>query len=401
MGSFQAVDTARHEYGVGRTQGAVSLVIGVVFVAVVLPLGYLAATDADRNVAHILGVLGAVLLLTGAYLLAWAVRSQLILEGSRITVRGILDERTYDLSELEGSRTIYARHTSIPVICLKGGGRPIDISRYGTDDAFREWFGQLTDLDERDRKAVLDEISQSQELGATPEERMDSLARAKRWSVTLSVIAGAAAIGYLFGPESARLASAAVLWITPIAVLMFLHRSHLLYAIFKQKRDPRAELSIPLILAALALIVNVQDINLISWMPLLPWMVIASAAFILMFYRAVHSNLKTAGATIALLIFALFYGIGTAISADTAADGSKAEVYRVHVMRKYIHVTSGRHRTTTYYLVTEPWGPYEAPIQEMKVSGGMYRNTSEGDLVCIGLRPGLLHAPWFEPVACD
>src|SRR5580658_9363036 len=116
----------------------------------------------------------------GAYLLLRGLRSRIVLEGTRIEVRGAFIEKSADRSEIEGFRTISSRNGSYTRLMLKEGRGSITISKsFDTDDFYREFFQKIPDLDERDRQALLDEISQQQDLGATPEERLAALSSAK------------------------------------------------------------------------------------------------------------------------------------------------------------------------------------------------------------------------------
>jgi len=397
---MQAVETARHEYRLASSQGGVLLVVGVVLIAAIVPIGWAASTDTTVSSAAMILTVGAGMLGVGAYLLAWTTRARLILDESGLSLRGAFSERHVAISDVEGMRNLPQRYGTTPVICVRGGD-PIDPTRFTTDDAFKEWFGRLTDLDERDRKAMLDQITQSEELGATADERMDALGRAKGWSYTLTGAAIAAMVGCLWAPEKFRLPCAAVLWLTPLATLMLLHRSHLLYTVFRPRRDPRADLTTPLTLAGFGLMMASQGMNIVSWQPLMLGTILLGVGFAAAFYHPLRSNVRQGGAVVGLLVLALLYGFGGAISADTLGDGSAPAIYRVRVLDKYIRVTHGKGAHTTYYLHTEPWGPFAQPVRSVSVPSRVYRETNEGDLVCIGLRNGLLHAPWYERMPCE
>jgi hypothetical protein len=397
---MQAVETARHEYRLARSQGGVLLVVGVVLIAAIVPIGWAAWTDTTLSSAAMILTVGAGMLGVGAYLLAWTTRARLTLDKPGLSLRGAFSERHYAMSDVEGMRNLPRKYGTMPVIWVRGGD-PIDVSRFATDDAFRSWFDALPDLDERDRKALLDEIVQSEELGATPDERMNALGRAKGWSYALTGATIAAMAGMLWEPEKFRLPCAAVLWLAPVAAMMLLHRSHLLYTVFRPKKDPRADLTAPLMLAGFGLMTASQGMNIVSWQPLMLGMIPVAVGFVAAFYHPVRSNVQQAGAVIALFFIALLYGFGAVVSADTLGDGSAPAIYRVRVLDKYITVTHGKGAHTTYYLRTEPWGPFAEPVHSVSVPSSVYRTTSEGDLVCIGLRAGLLHAAWYERMPCE
>ncbi len=400
MNSIERVDATRHEYLLKPGQRVVGMVLGTVMIAAIIPLWYLAKTDVNGGMALLIA--GMSVSVCGAYLLARAVRTRLTIGSGQIEVRSLLGERTFDQSAIEGWRTIAGRYGSYRVLCVKGLVNPITISEFATDDAFEAWFGELPDLDERDRKALLEQIEGDQELGATPEERRSALTTAVVWSVALTVITGAAAAGTLWGGAQVRSGCAVALWLAPVVVLLLLYRSPLLYAVFKAKKDPRAELLWPLMISAAGLSLSNQGANMVSWSPLLMWMALAAAAMILAFYGPIRGSVQFSRALIGLIVFSVFYSWGAVTSVDVLGDESAGTIYTIHVVQKYEHVSHGRGgQTTTYYLKTEPWGPYEESIQSIKVGPETYGATNEGDLICIRLRPGLLRGPWYEMEPCN
>lgn len=401
MGSFQQAKGTRREYGIAGSQVVPCLFLGVGFVAGILPISYEAWRDPDRQVGSGILVMGLALLAMGAYLLTWAVRARLTIDGDEITVRGAFDERSCRVSELAGYRMIARRYRTSPVLYPRDGGHPIDLSRFATDEAFRLWLEELPNLDALDAKAHLNAIEQSEELGATREDRLGALGRARSWAIGTGAASAVAAGGLIWGPQSWRLPCAMVLWLGPVVAFFLLHRSPLLFTILKRRGDPRAELVFLLIVPGMGLMFGTENVNLVAWAPVLVWMAPVALLVLLAFYHPATSNVQSSGAVVGLLAIGMLYSWGAALSADTFADGTAPKSYAVHVTRKYIHVTSGRNRSTTYYLRTEPWGPYEAPIDRMKVSMTVYRESQPGDVVCVGLRPGLLHAPWFEQVPCE
>ena len=92
----------------------------------------------------------------GGYMLAYALRVRVVLEGNRITVRGAFRERSAEAADLEGFRTVRSRNGSYTQLVLKGSAGSISIpSSLDTDDEYRAWMQAIPDLDERDRTALL------------------------------------------------------------------------------------------------------------------------------------------------------------------------------------------------------------------------------------------------------
>lgn len=397
MDSLSTLDGRRHEYPIRPSQQMANGIFGLLMIAATIPVVYLSRISAGGSALPLMAV---GLLAGGSYLLAWALRTRLVLDGHEVRVRGVLSEETFDRSDIEGWRTIASRYGSYRVLMVRGRRRPIQLSRFATDAAFQEWFGSIPDLDERDRRALLGEIERSDELGATPEERLAAWRRSKAWNIGLAAVTIAAAGGLIFGEAGWKLPCATVLWLTPVAAVLLLQRSPLLYTVFRPKKDPRADLSVALMISGIGLMFNMEDANLVSWSPLLVWVGVAGVVYFAAFYHAAHSQVRAGNALIGLLVVAAFYSFGAAISADILADSSPATVQPVQVVRRYVHVTSGRGQHTSYFLVTEPWDAYGTTMDRVKVSSRRYRETRVGDVVCVGLHRGLLRAAWYAAVPC-
>jgi heme-degrading monooxygenase HmoA len=393
MNSFQQATATRHEYRLRIAPKGLLLFFAVLLAAV----GIFAAISIA---AHPNGPASAIVFLFllpfSAYMLAVVLRSRLVIEGTRIEVRGAFRERSADLSEIEGFRTISTRNGTYRKLYLKDGRGSITLSSsFATDDDFRAWSQQITDLDKRDRDALLDEISHDQELGATPEERLAALSTARTWSIFALVIAVAAAAALNFADAALQVPSAIVLALIPVALMLLLQRSPLLYAVVKQKSDPRAELSYALLVAGFGLVLHNRGIHFVSMQPLLP--LIAAVAIVCagLLYAAAPKGPQAFGRLIALLFFAGMYSYGLVLVADSLADQSPAIAYNVTVIGK--HISHGR--SNTYYLQLETWGPFAKPNQ-VAVSSSTYDATIPGSQVCLQLHPGRLHAPWFQTAPC-
>lgn len=332
----------------------------------------------------------------GAFLIAWPLRARIALHGTRIEVRGLLQERSADVSEIEGRRTVQSRNGSYTKLYLKQGAGTVNYSNsFALDDDFRAWLQQVPDLDKRDREALLDEISHEQELGATPEERLGKLASAKTWGVFLTIVSIASAAALLFPEAVLRGPAAIVLAATPVAAYVLVQRSPLLYAVFKQKADPRAELSIALVVSGVGLLLSVTGQHFVSVQPLLVLMVPAGLAYFFGFQSVCRQSSQKPGNLLGLLFIAGLYGAGFGMMADTIADRAPATTYSADVLSK--HVSRGR--STSYYLELSPWGPMTTPNQ-VSVPAHTYGSLQAGDEVCLALHPGSVRAPWYQLIEC-
>lgn len=331
-----------------------------------------------------------------AYLLALAFRPCIVLDGPAIQVRGAFTHRSATLSQIAGIRARPSRYGACKQLLLKDGGRPI-ILRPGfkVDDDYRTWIAQVPDLDRRDRDALLAQIAQREDLGATPAERLGALARARRLNIALLVLVAAVAAGFDLGSAPWLRPCGVALALAPILTAWLCWRRPLFFAVFKRRQDPRAETSYGLLIAAFALIVPMGEFHLLSVQPLLPGMVLLGAAMVAAYYRAARSGYGNR-VVFAIAVLATLYADGALTMLDVCFDASAADHYSTIVMGNHI----GHGRSASYDLRLAPWGP--VPIaQDVSVSANLYRATAPGDTVCLDLHGGRLRAPWFRVVGCS
>ena len=93
---------------------------------------------------------------------------------------------------------------------------------------------------------------------------------------------------------------------------------------------------------------------------------------------------------IALVGMTVAYSFGTCVILNCFFDKSQPEVFTSEVVSK--EISSGK--TTTYYLVLNPWGPRTKP-ERVTVTQYEYETTDEGETVEIYLKRGQLGVPWF------
>jgi hypothetical protein len=338
----------------------------------------------------------AVVVIVGL-LVIYCQRSRLVLDVSHLQVTTLLQNRTVPLSDVEGIRTYRTRYGTYKVICVKGSGRTLQFKNYAVDDAFRAWLQGLPDLDLRDRDAVLEQIAADPELGSTPEERLQALARAKQINIGACVAAGAAACGYIWGGDVWRAWCYAALLVAPAVALALLVQSPLLYALFKRKVDPRADTSALLLIAGMGLLFRSMNLNFVSTSELLRYVAGVLVVYLFAFYRPAVNSKQVGGALLAVLVFGGFYAWGAVVGLNRMKDPAPPQTYEVTVTGK--HYSSGR--STTYYLSLERWGPFRSPVHSMQVSRSLYTSVNAGDQICVELHAGLLHAAWYEPVDCQ
>lgn len=383
----------RHEYRMKSGLRVFYLLIGLVMCGMGIFAAWKFSQLPNAGAAGLVGIGPAAV---GMYLLVMALRSRLTIEGTRIEMRGVFREKSADRSEVEGFRTINTRNGTYWRLELKQGRGHINIMQWFGSDELNAWFQPVIDLDEQDSTEVLTEIEQNPELGATPEDRLAALKRAKTWNLGLSAIAVIAAVVAFAGAAQWQLPAAGVLALTPLAVLYQLNREPLLFALGKTRRDPRTDLSIALFIAVFGLFLVIVQTQFVSKIPMLPAMAVAALAFIGGFYMLGRKGPLTRGFHGVVLMCAFFFGMGLIAACDTLLDHAKPAPYTAQVVAK--HTSSGR--STTYYLDFGAWGPFKG-ANTVSVPNSVYQAAEPGDTVCFEVYPGALRAAWFERVACD
>ncbi len=394
MDSFPQFTHDRREYSLKVWHKILHLLAGMVFLTLGVVFGPVLFRSSGSGLTAPLPAL--FLLGFGIYMLAQVARSRLVVDGTRIEVRGAFREQSADLGDIEGYRTIQTRYGSYTQLQLKPSLGNISIpNSFDTDDIYLAWLHRLTNLDERDRDDILAEVAQQAELGSTPEQRLQALPTARTRGVFLSIVTGVAAAALFFAPVELRIPSALLLVTTPLVAALLLHRAPLLYAIFKQKADPRAELLFVPLIAGFGLLLPARGVHFVSNQQLMSVAAPIALAYFAAYATAGRMGASRPGSWLGLLLFVALYGYSLAAVADTLTDHGQASTYSAQVLGK--HISSGRYRS--YRLNIAPWGPMEEPSR-VGVSSTTYNAVMPGDEVCIQLHSGSLHIPWYRVADC-
>ncbi len=333
----------------------------------------------------------------GVYMLAMVTRSRLVIDGTHIDVRTAFRERSAEVRDIEGFRTVRSRNGSYFWLQLRQGQGSITIPyTFDTDGDFRAWLRQVPDLDQRDREQILAEISKQENLGSSPDERLKALPTARTWALFLAIVSVAGAALLMLGPQIFHGLAVALLVVTPFAAAWLLHHAPLLYAFLKPKADPRAELSFVPMIAAFGLLIHASGEHFVSTQRLALFAAPLALAYFAAFATAVRTAAARAGSLIAVAFFACLYSFGLAAVTDALGDSSIVGSYRVEVLQK--HVSHGR--STSYSLTLRPWGDQQQPAS-VGVSASTYGAVELGDEVCIQVHPGNLRVPWYWVTACS
>jgi len=383
----------RSEYTISLWRRILYGFCGLLFLAGAIACAAVVMNGAQSAVLALFGILAAA---GGVYMLALPVRGRMVLEGTRIEVRDTFREHVADLSEIEGFRTISSRNGRYWKIYLKDGRGSFSIAdHFNTDDNFRVWFQQVVDLDLRDGEITMAEIAHDETVGATEQERMDALARAKRWAIGLNVIATVAAVCAYVTHGDAKPIAVLVSIIAPFSGAALVWWKPRLYSMFKPKKDPRADLAWVSFAPTFGLCFASSDFHPVAITSLLPAMGALALAYAFVSVSDVRRGRSVLGNGLVLLLISCGFAYGAAATANATFDDATPGSYSTQVLGK--HVSRGR--STSYYVRLAPWGPVQGE-RDLHVSYGFYRDARINGTVCLRLHPGALHAPWYAPVSC-
>ena len=343
-------------------------------------------------------VLCCLFLALGAYFIYSIAHFRVVLTSDAITVQTLSEPRTYRRADLSGwSLHRPSKGPNVLVLGFRDSSRSdLRIPQYFSfDGAFREWLAGLGDLDRQEREAVDREVAENVELGSTREERLARFAGARRTSIALTSATIAACGWVLFFPYRYALAVSVLAAIPWIAVLI-VARSHCMFRIDQKRNDPHPSVGIAFMMPGFILALRaIFDIHLIGWRTPLIITLAISAALWLAAWKADESLQRNRATAVLILVLALAYGFGAMALSNALFDRGGATEYAARVLDKYI----SHGRSTTYRLHLDAWGPQPAP-NWVDVSRTFYNATPQGSAVCVYLRRGAWHVPWYVVRHC-
>lgn len=337
--------------------------------------------------------------LFGACLLASVWRSKVVLTADAIEIHGLLTVRHLARSEIAGRRLLRVNYgqTVTAIVPNTAGAKTLKFSSSSmqTDSVLDSWLDALPDLDAKDTQASEAEIASNPELGQTPEERLERLARARKLAAAFNGVSFGVSMWGLFYPQpyAAAVLSAALL---PWAAILLAAKSGGLYRLDTQRNDVRPNLAAAVFLPGLVLLMRAaQDVGVLDWQRAL---IYAALVAIVLCWAALMSDATLRArrpAALALLAFSCSYGYGAVVLGNAGLDHAPGKEYRVCVLGR--HVSRGR--STSYYLTLSSWGPRSEP-KDVSVSRSLYQRTPAGGIVCVLQGPGALDIAWYVVRAC-
>jgi len=346
--------------------------------------------------------IGGISLILGLALILQAWTSRLILNGDRIEVCSAFRAHSTTRSEIEGLRKIENQYGRWTRIYLKQNLDSFSVSDSFTgNDALKDWFQGLPDLDERDADEVTKEVVQEESPTQQETSSSNAFGLARVWTIVLSLLAGAVSVPVMFVSYApVYKACFVILFTCPIAGIVLLRRFPLLFTVFKRKPDPRADLGFLLIWPGIGVAFSYQNSNdpthLVDTFQLIWWVLAVLLSYLAVLLPSVWKSPSRGAVLSFLIITGSMYSMGLVNSVNTLLDHSTSQRYETWVLKKSeSHSSKG----TRYFLSVAPWGSISYS-DDVDVPMDTYNKTRVGDRVCYGLHPGFLHGPWYTSVSC-
>lgn len=334
----------------------------------------------------------------GSYVLIYTFKSKIVLYADRIEWQGVKSARSLRREDIAGWRIIRTQYVSTLELRPRSPGtKKLKVGlMLKRDEVFDGWFAGLTNLDAQEREESLARVVEDHSVAATPEERAQKLAKAKKIAMALSWVAGIASVwGWLY-PRPYELAIAILAVIPGIAVIL-LATGGGLYQMEGRRHDVRADLFLAFIVPAAVLTLrSVWDFEFLEWLLILKLAIVASMILTILVVGADRGMRERRWAFLVFLFLSFFYSFGAMAQANALLDRSEGQVFQTQVLAK--RISSGK--STTYYFMVDAWGPRSKP-NEVSVSSALYQATPVGQNVCVWLRKGSLNVPWFVVGDCQ
>jgi hypothetical protein len=336
--------------------------------------------------------------LLGAYLVIDTLKSKVIVSADAIEIHDLRPPRRLRRDEIAGRRIVRTQNAPPALVLLpnRQDRKKLTLPQIiETDGAFDAWLGTIPDLDAEDLRKSDAEIAADTDLGITPDERMDRLARARRLAKVLNLAAPAALFWGVFFPRP-YYAVISVLAVLPVVAMGLMARSFGLYRADGLPNNAHPNLAAVLMAPGIALALRaMMDIHVLDWHQVPAPVLLGAFALTFMLTRVDPTLLKRRAILSVYFVFLSVYAYGVTLQANALLDGSQPEIFSVGVVSK--SVMPGNH--PTWFLQLAPWGTRQ-DVNDVMVSRAFYAAVNPGDKVCVALRPGMLRIPWYIVGLC-
>lgn len=353
----------------------------------------------DTSGGLVLMFVCALLASAGAMMVMDTFVSKVVLRGSTLEIVELWRTRRIRREDVASRQTIHPpRGPAQLVLRFKDPARravklPLVFS---LDTQFDAWLRPIPDADAMAAAALDAEIQSAPELGSTPEERLATFERARRYARYATFAAPALFLWSALYPRPYPLIIG-LLAVLPWVYVGLMAKYPGVYQLNGTAGAGRPDLSGALIpVGALLALRAFIDVHTLDWRALTPWAVGIGALLAVSIVRVNRSGGRKWGTALVILLVSGAYGYGAAMSANAVLDTSAPTTYRPSVLRK--HVSGGRNRT--YELLVDPWGARKSP-EDVTVPAAVFNEARVGEPICIAVHGGALGSRWYHVSACD
>ena len=300
--------------------------------------------------------------LLSSYLMATSLRSKLILFEDRLELHDLFTRKVAYKSEIQGWRI---RPTSPPLLVLinfKSKPQMKINLWYQRDDIFAEWMDSLRALDEEDINRSIEEIAVNPHFGASPDERLRTIERARRWQI-LWWSAGLSCGPFLAisHPDSFWIGLLAAL---PLIAVIVVWLSRGLFRFDEMPHDRHPTVA-PLYLFP-AMILGLRGTLDCEW---LGWkgpggrfqLSMAFGGMLTYCMTRLDPGIRGKRVQIGLLLaFNCIFGFGLTIETNMLLDSAWKMNFETRIVEKHISKGKG----ATYHATLAPWGPDPFPTKD-------------------------------------
>lgn len=386
-GSYPRIYRASGGWRVGLIACGLLLLIGGVAGAWYL------ATEPLRNPQARFWLVGlcAMFGLLGGYCLLSTLRSRVLLYPDRIEVVELTRTTALPRQEIRGWRSIPTSPPGFMLVPRDSSRKALKVAQvFRLDAEFTEWLYTLPSLDREDARTSKAEIRQNIHLGATPGDRIKTLAKGRRKAAILSALTAVLGLwGFVYPAPYVLVISllAALPWIA----LELVRRSAGLFRVDAGRNDVHPTVAVAFIVPPMVLLLRAAtDFNVVQSLSTVAVTLGIGGCLLFAMFVADRSQRGKVGSGVALGLFCLAYGYGATIEANVLLDRSSPTTYEVVVIDK--HVSRGK--TTSYNLELGPWGSIAKP-NKLRVGRATYDPIQPGDILLIDLRKGAMGVNWY------
>lgn len=330
-------------------------------------------------------------------------RTRVVLHRDRIEVHGLGGTLSIGLTQILGWRRA-AHHIGGPYWATNHPAQlrlrlPAGLS---TDLAFSDWVSRIADLDQQEQEASMEKIAADPSLGATPEERLERVARASLvadWLLPVAAI-GLCWLAFWMQPRPLLMLALGLL---PWLVIGGVVASRGVLRLGGSLNDIRPNLAHFLGLACLALVPSVfLHVNWQDW----PRLALATAGTGLCLLglvlpltcRALGGDRQTAtrALTRGLGLCWVLYAGAALVWTTVLSEPRSTQVHQTVATYKQAHLN----RYRLFRLSLDPWGPWQE-TRQLNVSQVFFNGVSPGERVCVFENTAWWGARWSEVALCE